>query len=130
MAVGILLITHPGVGEALRRTAERVLGRLPLQIGCLEVEFDAPLDPLLAAGSQSLRSLDEGEGVLLLTDVFGASPSNLAQRLTELGTATRRISGLNLPMLLRSLNYADLPLDKLTEAAMSGGKLGVRVDHG
>ena len=130
MAVGLLLITHPGVGEALRRTAERVLGRLPLKLACLEVDFDAALDPLLAEGSSALRALDEGDGVLMLTDVFGASPSNLAHRLTELGVSTRRISGLNLPMLLRSLNYSDLPLDKLTEAASSGGKLGVRVDHG
>ena len=130
MAVGLLLITHPGVGEALRLTAERVLGRLPLKVACLEVEFDAALDAMLTEGSQALRALDEGEGVLMLTDVLGASPSNLAQRLTELGTRTRRISGLNLPMLLRSLHYADLPLDKLTDAASSGGKLGVRVDHG
>ena len=129
MAVGLLLITHPGVGEAMRLTAQRVLGRLPLKVDCLEVEFDAPLEPLLAVGSQAIRGLDEGEGVLMLTDVYGASPSNLAHRLSELGSSTRRISGLNLPMLLRSLNYADLPLDKLTEAAISGGKLGVRVDH-
>lgn len=130
MAVGILLVTHPGIGPALREVAGRLLGRLPLRVACLEVDLDADLDRLLLDGSRLMRELDEGEGVLLLTDLFGATPSNLAGRLGELGTETRRLSGLNLPMLLRALNYADLPLEKLAEAAASGGRLGVVPGHG
>lgn len=130
MAVGILLVTHPGVGAALRGVAERLLGRLPLQVELFEVAFDCDLDCLLPSASSALRHLDEGDGVLLLTDLFGASPSNFAGRLGSLGIRTRRIAGLNLPMLLRALNYADRPLDGLADAASAGAKLGVMVDHG
>lgn len=130
MAVGVLLITHPGIGDALRAVAQRMLGRLPLRVECLDVDFDADLQQLLPVASRVLRTLDEGDGVLVLTDLFGASPSNFAQRVSSLGSPARRVSGLNLPMLVRTLNYADRPLDNLTEMAAAGGKLGVIVDHG
>jgi len=130
MAVGILLVTHPGVGSSLKQIAERLLGRLPLKVDCFEVAFDSDPESLLASASRSLRALDEGEGVLMLTDLFGASPSNFAARLALLGVATRRISGLNLPMLVRALNYSDRPLDMLADTAAAGAKLGVMLDHG
>lgn len=130
MAVGILLITHPGAGASLLAVAERLLGHLPLRVECIEVAYDADLDALLAPASSGLRRVDGGEGVLLLTDLYGASPSNFAARVAKLGVPTRRISGLNLPMLVRVLNYADRPLDALAETAAAGGRLGVVVDHG
>lgn len=129
MAVGILLITHPGAGTSLLAVAERLLGRLPLRVECIDVGYDADLDALLASASGSLRRVDDGEGVLLLTDLYGASPSNFAARVANLGIPTRRISGLNLPMLVRALNYADRPLDALAETAAAGARLGVVVDH-
>ena len=68
--------------------------------------------------------------MLILTDLYGASPSNLAARLTQLGTPARRVAGLNLPMLLRVCNYAEQELDALSLTAVSGGKTGVVLDHG
>lgn len=130
MAVGILLVTHPGVGASLREVALRLLGRLPLRVDLFEVGFDSDPESLLTEASRMLRTLDEGEGVLLLTDLFGASPSNFAARLGALGIRTRRMSGLNLPMLVRALNYADLPLDPLADAAAAGAKLGVMREDG
>lgn len=130
MAVGILLVTHPGVGASLLAVAARLLGRLPLRVELFEVAFDSDPELLLPAASGLLRSLDEGEGVLLLTDLFGASPSNFAARLGRLGVDTRRMAGLNLPMLVRALNYADLPLGPMADAAAAGAKLGVMRDNG
>jgi mannose PTS system EIIA component len=129
MAVGILLVTHPGIGSGLRLVAERLLGRLPLAVECIEVGFDDDLVALLPQGSGLLRQVDSGDGVLLLTDLYGASPSNFAAQLATLGVASRRIAGLSLPMLLRALNYADLGLAELADAAASGGRLGVLIDH-
>ena len=128
MAVGILLVTHPGIGSALLDVARRLLGTLPLHVEVLEVAFDADADILLPQASASLRRADAGDGVLLMTDLYGASPSNIACRLAQLGTPVRRVSALNLPMLLRVMNYAELPLAELPAVAAAGAKNGAIVD--
>lgn len=128
MPVGILLVTHEGVGDALLATATRLLGNLPLKTEAFAVPFDARIDTLLPAASAALRRVDSGDGVLVLTDMYGASPSNLAGQLAYLGTPVRRVAGAGLPMLLRALNYADLPLDELARAAAAGGRNGVVAD--
>ena len=106
MAVGILLITHEGIGNALVAVATRLLRKLPLETEAFEVPFDGDLDALLPLASAALRRVDGGHGVLVLTDLYGATPSNLAARLARLGTPVRRVSALSLPMLLRVMNYA------------------------
>jgi PTS system ascorbate-specific IIA component len=125
MAVGILLVTHPGIGSALIEVASRLLRRLPLDTQAFEVPFDADPDALLPLASAALRRVDGGHGVLVLTDLYGASPSNLAARLARLGTPVRRVSGLGLPMLMRVMNYADLELDELPAVAGAGARNGV-----
>lgn len=128
MSVGILLVTHEGIGTAFRGVAERLLTPLPLRIEVLEIAFDVEPDVILPLASAALRRADSGEGVLVLTDLFGASPANLAARLAQLGTPVRRVSALNLSMLLRVLNYAELPLDELPAIAIAGGRNGVLLD--
>ena len=78
MTVGILLITHEGIGSALLAVATRLLRQLPLQTEAFEVPFDADPDALLPPASAALRRVDGGQGVLVLTDLYGATPSNLA----------------------------------------------------
>src|SRR6476646_954941 len=113
MTVGVLLITHEGIGSTLLAVATRLLRQLPLKTEAFEVPFDADPDALLPSASAALRRVDGGTGVLVLTDLYGATPSNLAAKLSRLGTPVRRVSALNLPMLLRVMNYADLELDEL-----------------
>ena len=125
MAVGILLVTHPGIGPALIAVATRLLRQLPLKTEAFEVSFDADPDALLPAASAALRRADDGQGVLVLTDLYGATPSNLAAQLARLGTPVRRVSALNLPMLLRVMNYAELDLDELPAVAAAGARNGV-----
>ena len=125
MAVGILLITHEGIGGTLLAVATRLLRKLPLACEVFEVPFDADLDTLLPQASAALRRVDGGQGVLVLTDLYGASPSNLAARLSRIGTPVRRVSALSLPMLLRVMNYADLDLDELPAVAAAGSRNGV-----
>ena len=74
--------------------------------------------------------MDSGDGVLVMTDVYGATPSNLAARVARLGTPVRRVSALNLPMLLRVMNYAELGLDELPAVAAAGARNGVLHDDG
>ena len=125
MAVGILLITHEGIGSALLAVTTRLLRNLPLACEAFEVPFDGDPDTLLPQASAALRRVDGGHGVLVLTDLYGATPSNLAARLSRLGTPVRRVSALSLPMLLRVMNYADLELSELPAVAAAGSRNGV-----
>lgn len=129
MSVGLLLVAHPGAAACYAGLVERLMGRAPLRIESFELAFDEPMDTALPRASAALRRADTGEGVLILTDVYGASPSNLAAHLTQLGTPARRVAGLNLPMLLRVCNYPEQDLDQLALTAVAGGKTGVVLDH-
>ena len=128
MTCGILLVTHPGVGTALLDVATRLLRHLPLKTEAFEVPFDADMDVLLPLASAALRRVDSGQGVLILTDLYGASPSNLAGQLARLGTPARRFSALSLPMLLRVMNYPEQGLDQLPATAAAGTRNGAIVD--
>ena len=125
MSVGILLITHEGVGSALVAVATRLLRQLPLKTEAFEVPFDGDPDALLPQASAALRRVDGGQGVLVLTDLYGATPSNLAGKLARIGTPMRRVSAVSLPMLLRVMNYSEMDLDELPNVAAAGARNGV-----
>jgi len=128
MSVAILLITHEGLGRPLIAAAERMLGGLPLPVAALDVPFDADPEAMLVAASGAMRRIDQGDGVLILSDLYGATPANIARRAAFLGSPVRRVAGLSLPMLLRALNYPDLDLDAMAKAAVAGARLGVIAD--
>ena len=125
MAVGILLVTHPGIGSSLLAVATRLMQQLPLKVEAFEVPFEGDPDALLPQASAMLRRVDGGDGVLVLTDLYGATPSNLASKLARIGTPVRRVSALSLPMLLRVMNYAERDLDELPAVAAAGARNGV-----
>ena len=128
MGVGILIVSHPGLGAPLLAVAGRLLGALPLATEAFEADWGGDADSLLPAASAALRKVDGGEGVLMLVDLYGATPSRLAAKLAHLGTPCRRISGLSLPMLLRVQNYPEQDLDELCRTAAAGARNGVVVD--
>ena len=128
MTCGILLVTHPGVGAPLLDVATRLLRQLPLKAEAFEVPFDADLDALLPLASAALRRVEGEAGVLVLTDLYGASPANLAAKLARLGTPVRRVSALSLPMLLRVMNYPEQGLDALPATAAAGTRNGAIID--
>lgn len=124
MSVGVLLITHNRIGEELLSTTRTILCGCPLPTAHLDVPQDSDTPDMTDRAHKLLSTLDEGDGVLILTDAFGATPSNVAVRLgSRAGTAV--VSGVNLPMLLRVMNYPNLPLEALRDKAYSGGRDGV-----
>ena len=124
MSVAVLLITHNRIGAELLDTASRMLGRCPLPAAALAVsELDEP-EGLIREAASAIVDIDQGAGVLVLTDLFGSTPSNVANALKDRGNV-RVLTGVNLPMLVRALNYPGLDLAALAEKAVSGGRDGV-----
>jgi PTS system ascorbate-specific IIA component len=122
--VGILLITHGALGESLLRAAAHTLGRQPERAEHISVTaLDAP-ESLLVRGREALARIDDGSGVLVLTDMYGATPANVAAKLLANGSV-EGLSGANLPMLVRALAHRDLALAQVLEKALSGGADGV-----
>jgi PTS system ascorbate-specific IIA component len=124
MSVGLLLITHNDIGSSLLETATRTFGRCPVPAETLCVAADSDPDRLLAQARALVQGLDQGAGVLVLTDLYGATPSNIADRI-EVSIPVRVVAGVNLPMLIRVLNYCGLDLEALAEKAVRGGRDGI-----
>ena len=122
--IGIFLITHTTYGESLIQCACHVLNKRPVQIVQLGVAAqDDQLDALPLARDM-LKLVDSGSGVVILTDIYGATPSNLAMKLLEPGRI-EGIAGVNLPMLLRAIAYRDKDMETLLTRAVAGGRDGV-----
>ena len=128
MSVGLLLITHNDLGSALLETATKMLGSCPLLAETLAVTESVDLDLLRAQSRRMLEDLNRGQGVLVLTDMFGSTPANVATGLQQEG-AVAVVAGVNLPMLVRVLNYPQLELQALSDKAISGGRDGVIFCH-
>lgn len=124
MSVGILLVTHNGIGHELLTTARDTLGFCPVQTTCLNVLGDTNPEVLRGHADLLLKELDTGDGVLILTDAYGSTPSNIATTLAA-SKHYSVVSGVNLPMLLRVFNYPRLSLPELEEKALTGGQDGV-----
>lgn len=119
--VGILLLTHGRLGEALVECASHVLGgKLPEQLAVLSAGQDEPVDEVEARSRQLLATLDQGAGVLVLTDLLGATPARVAARLIEPGKV-EALSGVSLPMVLRAINYRHRLLGALAKKALLAG---------
>jgi PTS system ascorbate-specific IIA component len=122
--VGILIVAHGSLGASLIHCATHVMGGRPERL--LELGVTVRDDPVqvLPRALRLVRQIDGGEGVLVLTDVYGATPSNVAARLLAPGRA-EGVAGVNLPMLVRALTYRSEPLATVVAKAMSGGVEGV-----
>ena len=122
--IGLFLITHTTYGESLIQCACHVLNKRPSQVTQIGVALqDDPLD-LLPLAHDMVKLVDSGSGVLILTDVYGATPANMAMKLLEPGRI-EGIAGVNLPMLLRALTYRDKDMETLVSRATSGGRDGI-----
>ena len=123
----ILIICHAPLAHALRECALHVFSDCGASVGVVDVQPNLSPEETLATARiamEQLRHAPQVQGVLVLTDIFGATPSNVAQKLID-GVASRLVTGVNLPMLLRSLSYRHEPLEALVARAVTGGTQGV-----
>jgi len=124
MSVSLLIIAHAPLGQAVLDAATGTLGRNPLRSAVLDVVRDSEPSINIIQAQRLVEELDQGDGVLVLTDIYGSTPSNIACTLLQKENI-RIVTGLNLPMLIRVMNYADLDLAAITEKACSGGHDGI-----
>jgi len=123
--IGLLIVSHGAFGESLIHSASHVLGRRPLYLRQLGVTVHDEPEAILPVAEDLVRYVDQGQGVLVMTDIFGATPSNIATRLLEPGRV-EGIAGVSLPMLIRALTYREeSDLAGLVEKAMSGATEGI-----
>ena len=121
MGVALLLITHDDIGSSLLDTAINMMGVSPLTVGNLVITQEMDIAQGLASAQKFYAELEEGDGVLVVTDMYGSTPGNIATRLMENNLQGKIIivSGINLPMLVRIMNYAELSLPELAQKASS-----------
>ena len=126
--IGILIVTHGEIGKALLESATQILGARPAQVSTLSVWRQDDPDDLVLRAREMMDQIDAGDGVLILTDIFGATPGNVVSKLLQDGRV-EGVSGVSLPMLLRVLTgrngSATVKLSVLVQRAMSGGSEGL-----
>ncbi len=123
--VGILIITHAPLGQAFLATLEHVYKQVPEAVLALDVQADENVNQVAERAMQAVDTLNSGDGVLVLTDMCGATPANCAVRLIDQHPHTELIYGVSLPTLLRAVNYRQLPLAELAQKAIEGGQRGL-----
>ncbi len=128
MNVGILIITHSNIGKQLLLTATSVFGKNPFRVELLSVDnYDQPND-VKELAEKYINFLDNGDGVLVLTDIIGTTPSNIASSIKYENMEI--IAGVNLSMILNVFNYPGDSLEKLSRRAIDGGIQGIaRIKH-
>lgn len=122
--IGVLIVTHGAVGEQMLATASQILGAAPARALSIGVGPDEDPEAVLACARALVAQIDDGSGVLVLTDMFGATPGNIAARLLADGRI-EGVTGLSLPMLVRALSGRDGTLEAAVKRALSGGAQGV-----
>ncbi|HNO75534.1 PTS sugar transporter subunit IIA [Nitrosomonas mobilis] len=122
--IGILIVTHQPLGSSFLDCIEHILGKLPPLLINYTITPQADPDKEIANLQTILPTLDQGSGVLILTDLYGATPANIASKLLQDGKV-ECLTGLNLPMLLRAAQYQNQPLMEMIDKVLSGGQTGI-----
>ena len=122
--ISILLITHGEIGKSLIECATHVLGDKPLFLESLSIENDCTHESMFKQISERINLLDQGNGVLILTDIFGATPCNIITKIIKPGKVSA-IAGVNLSMLIRTISYRNESFDSLISKAIQGAQDGI-----
>lgn len=127
MSISILTITHGNIGDAFISALKDMFGQLPIPI------FNIPLDPHQTldkayADLDNIIKQSQSTEILILTDLYGSTPTNIATKFQS--AQVKVVSGLNLPMLVRLMNYPNLNLETLLRKAINGGKRGITTCEG
>jgi PTS system ascorbate-specific IIA component len=130
MSISILLITHANMGKSLLNELKNTFDKLPLTFVATNIKQQDKPENLIAQLNKKIKQIDKGDGILILTDLYGSTPSNIAYALKkQCDNKMHIISGVNLPMLVTIVNYADSSLEKIVTKVVRGGKKGIIDDQ-
>jgi PTS system ascorbate-specific IIA component len=122
--ISLIILAQEDLGRGLLNAIEHVLGTRPSALDIQPINYHQPQEALVQALAARIQKIDQGDGVLILADIYGSSHTNAAVRLLVPGRI-ELVSGVNLPMLVRVLNYRSLAMDELLRKAQSGGAEGI-----
>jgi len=122
--IGLLILAQKDIGNGLIQAVEHVMGQCPPKLDIFPVNYDQPPEQLVVGMRKSIDRLNSGEGVLILADIYGATHINVACRLLQ-RDHIELVAGVNLPMVIRVLNYRHLHMNELIEKALKGGTEGI-----
>lgn len=122
--IGVLVVTHEDLGDHLIRCVSHIMGEKPLHMMSLGIFIQDDPKVVLSKAQMLVKQLDSGDGVLVFSDILGATPCNIATRLIQPGKV-ECVAGVNVPMLVRALTYRHEPLPAVAEKALSGGQRGI-----
>lgn len=123
--IGIAIVTHCNLGQALIEAAEFILGEKPEKITPISVNIHEDVDNIRKEIAETLKKLDQGDGILIMTDMFGGSPSNLSYSFLEEGRVDV-ISGVNLPLVLRAISLRQrVPITQIGAQLEAHGKRSI-----
>mgnify|MGYP006293176715 FL=1 len=127
--IGILLVSHEPLGTALLNCTRHIFGSLPVQLAALDVIPDEDPEGALHAARELLARINDGSGVIVLTDVFGATPSRIATQLAERERVIV-LAGVNLPLLIKALGNRRAPVEELVDVLIDSGRRAIRLVEG
>jgi PTS system mannose-specific IIA component len=126
MKTAIIIVAHAPLASAYCEVASHILSsEQHEQLICLDIEADADVEQAVTAGIDLLQPVAIEQGALVLTDCFGATPSNIAKRIADSNPQNALVTGINLPMLIRVLNYQQEKAPALANIALDGGKAAI-----
>ena len=128
MSIALFLITHEGIASNLLSIGQSIIQKPDDNLSSIEVPMNANLDTMINNIENKLNKLDLNNGILFITDIYGGTPSNIAQLLATNYDANL-ISGVNLPMIIRLLNYRDETEQVLIQKALDGARAGIQIHN-
>jgi PTS system ascorbate-specific IIA component len=127
MSIALFFITHEGIASNLLSVGESIIQKPNGNISFIEVPMDTPVNKIVSDVESSLKQLNISDGLFFITDIYGSTPSNIAQQLATKHEA-HLLSGVNLPMVIRLLNYRDDTAENLLQKALEGAHQGIKLD--
>ena len=121
MSVALFFITHQGIASNMLSVTESILKKSNSNLSFHEIPLDAPVEMMISEIENKISQMKIDDGILFITDIYGSTPGNIAQQLST-RYKTELLSGVNLPMIIRLMNYRDEPLPSLITKALDGAK--------